>query len=191
MNATTIRMLAPYLLGAVFLCLASVWRHFILDDSFITYRYAENFVWFGEVTWNIGHDPVEGFTSFAWMLVNAAGISLGLSAVLTSQAVSVGVALIMIALLCRVMRDVPVLLMIALVAALALSPVFALHATQGMETVFASFAYFVTVWSLLRFFETPTYRWGALWVGVAALSFVTRPEAAIFQLPIFVVSLIL
>ncbi len=185
------RIIAPLLLCAAFVSLACVWRGFILDDSFITYRYSENLARHGALTWNLGHDPVEGFTSFLWMLVNAAGIALGLSAVVTSQVISVLAACVMIWALWQVLRPVPVMLAVALVAGIALSPVMALHATQGMETMLAGFLYFLSTLGLVFYLKGGPTRWAALWILSAVLSFMARPEAALFQLPMFVASLLL
>lgn len=38
-----------------------------IDDAFITYRYAENLVTAGELSFNRGEAPVEGFSSPAWL----------------------------------------------------------------------------------------------------------------------------
>ena len=51
------------------------------DDAYITFRYAENLALHGELTWNLGEDPVEGFTSMSWVLVHAPLIALGLDPV--------------------------------------------------------------------------------------------------------------
>ena len=45
---------------------------FTLDDSYITYRYSANWAEGHGPVWNVGHDPVEGYTSFFWVVVNAA-----------------------------------------------------------------------------------------------------------------------
>ena len=52
---------------------------FTLDDSYITYRYSENLAQGHGPVWNIGEDPVEGYTSFLWMLLNSGFIKAGVS----------------------------------------------------------------------------------------------------------------
>lgn len=50
---------------------------FIGDDAYISFRYAENLVRHGDLTWNPGERPVEGYTNFLWTLLLAAGLSVG------------------------------------------------------------------------------------------------------------------
>ncbi len=45
----------------------------IIDDSFISFRYAENLANSGELNWNVGEmPPVEGYSNFFWVLILAA-----------------------------------------------------------------------------------------------------------------------
>ncbi|MDY0002049.1 MAG: hypothetical protein RBU30_12190 [Polyangia bacterium] len=50
---------------------------FLCDDAYISFRYAENMARAGELTWNLGEPPVEGYTNFLWTVILAAGIRLG------------------------------------------------------------------------------------------------------------------
>ena len=40
-------------------CIFPKWT---VDDAFISFRYAQNLVESGELNWNPGEDPVEGYT---------------------------------------------------------------------------------------------------------------------------------
>jgi len=51
------------LAGYVWHCLAV---NYVVDDSFITFRYVKNFVHGGGLTYNIG-ERVEGYTNFLWV----------------------------------------------------------------------------------------------------------------------------
>ncbi|MGB5559269.1 MAG: hypothetical protein WBN04_14815 [Paracoccaceae bacterium] len=175
------------LMPLVFVALAQVWADFILDDSYVTYRFSENLVFHHDLTWNLGEDPVEGFTSFSWMLVNALGLAIGLSAVVTSQAVSLASVVCMIVMLALHSRHLPALLSISLVAAIGLSPVMMLNATQGMETAFAGLLIFLSVWAAFRFLETQRTGAAACWLTLSFLSLTTRPDAALFQIPVVLV----
>ena len=42
-----------------------------IDDAFISYRYGKNLVDFGELNWNPGMDPVEGYTGILLPLLAA------------------------------------------------------------------------------------------------------------------------
>ncbi|MEM1274403.1 MAG: hypothetical protein AAGF88_11335 [Pseudomonadota bacterium] len=59
-------------------------RHFIYDDSYITFRYAWNLVHHGELAWNLG-ERVEGFTNFLYTLALTPFFALGIDAVLAAR----------------------------------------------------------------------------------------------------------
>ena len=59
-----------------------LFNSFIQDDAFISFRYAENFVKTGNLSWNPNSpEPVEGYTNFLWTLLISAAIYLGISPV--------------------------------------------------------------------------------------------------------------
>ncbi|MFQ5489558.1 MAG: hypothetical protein ACE5GE_02450 [Phycisphaerae bacterium] len=58
----------------------SLYLRFLCDDAFISFRYAENLVRHGQLTYNLGQ-PVEGYTNFLWTLLMAGGLALGLDPV--------------------------------------------------------------------------------------------------------------
>lgn len=69
----------------IFFASLGVYFRFIQDDAFISFRYAENLVEYGELTWNPGESPkVEGYTNFLWTLIIAFFISLGLDPIILS-----------------------------------------------------------------------------------------------------------
>ena len=61
---------------------------FINDDAFISFRYADNLVQHGELTYNIG-ERVEGYTNFLWTMIIAAVLALGGDPVPWSKALGV------------------------------------------------------------------------------------------------------
>jgi hypothetical protein len=52
------------------------WFEFVNDDAFISFRYADNLVRHGELTFNPG-ERVEGYTNFLWTLTMAGVLALG------------------------------------------------------------------------------------------------------------------
>lgn len=52
-------------------------RGWMLDDAFIFFRYAENWVAGAGPVFNAGEPPVEGYTSFLWLSLLAIGHALG------------------------------------------------------------------------------------------------------------------
>ena len=70
--------------GLIFLALLlTMWAFrrrwiFTCDDAYISFRYAANLVEYGALTFDTGHvPPVEGYTNFAWVVLVAAGMWLG------------------------------------------------------------------------------------------------------------------
>ncbi len=58
--------LAIVALSSLYAVVALAWfPKWTVDDAYITYRYAENLALNGQLTWNPGLDPVEGYTGVA------------------------------------------------------------------------------------------------------------------------------
>ena len=68
---------ATVLFGA-FLAHAWVYR-FLTDDAFISFRYARNLATGHGLVFNPGHEPVEGYSNFLWVLILAGARFVGLS----------------------------------------------------------------------------------------------------------------
>ena len=58
--------------------LHSVYLACIAEDAHITFRFARNLAEGYGFTWNTDELPIEGFTSFLWVLVTALGIKANL-----------------------------------------------------------------------------------------------------------------
>ena len=64
-------------------CLA--WfNRFILDDAFISFRYARNLATGVGLFWNPG-ETVEGYTNFLWTILISAGIRFGVEPLIFTQ----------------------------------------------------------------------------------------------------------
>lgn len=108
-----------------------------LDDSFITYRYAQNLVDGHGLVWNPG-ERVEGITNLLWTLLVAAGLGLGTSGPVAGHVLGVlsGVALLVASTALAVAGVPRRALWIAALApwVLLASPAVPYFATSGMET---------------------------------------------------------
>lgn len=74
---------------------------FTVDDAFITFRYSAHFADGNGPVWNVGEDPVEGFTNFAWMLWHTPFAALGISLPVVSKVTSAVCGLLTLVLLVR------------------------------------------------------------------------------------------
>ncbi|MFD6069078.1 hypothetical protein [Amycolatopsis lurida] len=122
--------------GALFLVGCWAAWFFTIDDAFITFRYSANMANGHGPVWNVGEDPIEGFTNFLWMLWHVpfalAGLPLETVAKVTSVVLGAGLLVMLVRAGHRAAG-----LLGALVAAGALVlfvPTY-FHVTAGLETI--------------------------------------------------------
>ncbi len=169
------------LLGSgCFLGLASRFGDFVLDDAYIIYRYSQHLAQGQGLVWNLGQAPVEGYTSFLWVLLNAAGILLRLDPVMVSKLISLAAALAVIWLLAWASRDTPWSLAAILVGALALSPPFAFLTMQGLETAAAALLVFGSALLARTVVQKPTVTGIGGWFLLVMLAALARPDTVAF-----------
>jgi hypothetical protein len=122
---------------------ASLWS-FTLDDAFITLRYAKNLAAGHGATFNAQAPPVEGYTTFLWMVVTTLPHLLGLDAVLFAKLVGVAATVATVPVALRwvsTFADLSQLherRFLAAIVALTFAsfPQLLIHAVSGMETAF-------------------------------------------------------
>lgn len=81
-NNILIGLLFPII---VFLLMQLFFTHSFLDDSFISFRYAENFFETGQLTFNVGEAPIEGYTHPLWILLLQIPQFLGINILLFTK----------------------------------------------------------------------------------------------------------
>lgn len=159
---------------------------FLIEDAFIAFRYARNWVEWGVPAWNPGElPPVEGHSTVLWVLVLRACYAIGLDLPLLSQLLGGLLGCLTTARLHRfLLEDVGIRRTGAAlgVFALVLSPPFVIWCSGGLETS-------LQTWLMLTLFAALLVRGsGADLVqgGVAGLAAVglalTRPEGAVWVL---------
>lgn len=73
-----------------------VWRfQFLCDDAYISFRYARNLADGHGLVFNLGDEPVEGFSNLLWVLLLALGEAVGLGSEILSRCVSVAAGLLL------------------------------------------------------------------------------------------------
>jgi len=150
---------------------------FIQDDAYIFLRYATNLVDGQGPVWNPG-ERVEGYTSFAWMLVVSAVVRSGVPVVPALHALTLACALGTLVLTFRLTRHVAGSPAAALLSAalLATDRTFAVWSTSGMETSLFAFLALAALAAAGSFRGRPSRcRSAALGVLVFLLS-LARPE---------------
>jgi hypothetical protein len=111
-------------------------RHFAVDDSFISYRFARNLADGFGLSWNPGSPPCEGYTNFLYVVVVAAFVRMGVPAPSAGLAVGIASSLALLVVAWRLVR--PARWASLACAALAIlwlwRPEPRIHASRGLET---------------------------------------------------------
>ncbi len=171
---------------ALFLVMLFLFRPFVIDDTYITFRYAQNLVDGGTISYNMeDKQPVEGYTSFLWMLISAGAIAISADPLvvvrLFSIAAGVGALLILRLLAFRMTGNYLLSFLPPLL--LAVSAEFSMWTIAGLETTFFLFLLLLSLYLLAREIESG----GGPWWGVSfALLALTRPEGIAFFAVAFV-----
>jgi len=170
---------------SVFITLCAVfWPLFTVDDSYITFRYARNLAAGFGPTFNPGQAPVEGYTTFLWMLLMTIPHLLRMDAVvfakLLGMAATVGCLLVVFVFARRLAsfadparRDISAAVSVAIVAC---SPATAVHAVSGMETALFTLLTTLFLYALTRYARQPAPSGAKLTALIGLLLGLTRPE---------------
>ncbi len=134
--------LAIIILSVAVIAVHNVAIHpWMLDDAFISFRYAENFSSGHGPVYNVG-EKVEGYTSFSWVVLLALGNKVGVDTVPLSKILGVIFTVACVILLAGAHRFVKHIdQKSAVIAALFLGTygVFTPWATSGMEVALFTF----------------------------------------------------
>lgn len=158
---------------ALILFALNLWRYgaYLLDDTFISFRYAENLVAGNGLVFNPG-ERVEGYTNFLFVLIAALCLWLGVDPVAATKAVGLACTVALLSTLARLARPRGTLAM----ALLLPLPGFAYWAAASFETmIFASIAFAAVAVSRVEY-QRRTFR-GAVFAFV--LLALTRPEGVL------------
>jgi len=163
-----------YLTGAALLATQVIAYDWKLDDAYITFAYARNWVEGHGIVFNIGK-RVEGYTGFLWLVLSALGLWLGLPIEPWSTALGTVFGLATLWAAAGLAREfLPnQRRSLALVTAVLLAawPPLAWWSASGMETMLFAFLVTATLWSYVRT-QGETLSTAVL----LALTAMTRPE---------------
>jgi len=159
---------------------------YVVDDAFISFRYAQNLVGGEGLVYNPG-ERVEGYTNFLWVMLTALGMALGADPVPFSKVLGLLSAAGVLALTFgwpgNGIGRGGVLRLLA-PALLCLSPPFALWSVGGLETCGFTLLVFTALTASIRMDRAGEHR--AKWEGCCgfclALAILTRPEGWIAAL---------
>jgi len=127
-----------------------------VDDAYIYYRYADNFAKHGQLNWNVGESPVEGYTGVALAVVLAVFIKIGLSPVTMSHFIGIGgyfLGLLMLFLILRRLK-VGIAGISASLMLYCTIPILFTHALSGLDTMPFLSMYLVSSYLFLWMLES-------------------------------------
>lgn len=155
------------------------------DDSYITFRYAENLAQGHGFRYNAGGERVEGFTSFLWLVILAGVRWLGLDVVRVGQGLSMLCALLTLAMVLKWLSEIKNEVVFLLTGALLLESMgaYVFWATEALEThLFAGLIVSASYVALAN----PLTRRRAVLLGVLlVLCGMARPEGALVAAVLF------
>ena len=159
----------------------SIFPKYIVDDAYISFRYAENLALHGELNWNVGEDPVEGYTGVAYHVLLAGFIKAGIPPILASRFIGIfsfWLGFLMLYLIARRLLLPPIFIG-SLVLLYATTPILFTHTFSGMETMlFAALM-------LASLLAVVSKKDGALSI-LLLLTSLTRPEGVAFSAFLFI-----
>lgn len=155
----------------------NVWRYreYLIDDAYISLRYARNWIEGHGLVFNPG-EVVEGYTNFLWTVIGALGLGLGLDGMLwwkSLSAISATLLLWRLAVLCRdTLGSVETVAVAPWMFLLSLEA-FGYWTITGMETMLYA-CLFVGALGLALRESIVGRRLGSVWIFIALA--LTRPE---------------
>ena len=166
----------------VFLGLCTQFFWFTLDDAYITLRYSKHLAEGYGIVWNVGVDPVEGYTSFLWMIMGVIPHSVGLPPITFMKIIGVVSTLSTITAIYGYGRFRSINRWILLVgsAQIAISPAIAVLSVQGMETTTAMLLVLFSTISAVEVIRNYSTKW-AITMNIALfIGMLTRPDLVVF-----------
>lgn len=182
---------SPYAIAYPLLILAAVvvllnFPWWTVDDAYIAFRYAENLALHGELTYNVGEDPVEGYTGLLMPLLIAGAILLGISPITASHTIGItalGVCLLALHGLLARLRVSTVQIIATMILFVSAGFLYT-NALSGLETLPFTALLLLATLQLHRLLESDTVAFWphALLALCLLLLALCRPEGAVYAM---------
>lgn len=148
---------------------------YLLDDAYISFRYARNLARGAGLVYNAG-ERVEGYSNLLWVLLTAAGERLGIPATLSVPLLGLAAVVAVVAITVQVGREIAAdepYAGLCAGAIVATSTGVAFYSVTGLETMLFGLCLLLATRELFR--ERPI-----AFAAAASLAVLTRPEGALF-----------
>ena len=171
----------PYVV--VTIALLTIWafaQRFLMDDAFISFRYAKNLADGLGLVWNDG-ERIEGYTNFLWVILCSLGIKLGVEPEKFSVLLNLPLYIASLLLTYRIARSFLSERYSALFAVILTGVTRSVYAfaTSGLETTLQQTEFLALTALLLQAPRNWSSRWALAMCGLLIVMFLTRPDAAI------------
>ena len=171
----------------------SIYLSVVAEDAFISFRYAKNLVNGFGLVWNIGDQPIEGYTNFLWIMLCSIGLLLNLELTNYAQLLGILSGIITLIYVYKIGKNVlhyktEFALIPCLI--LAVSGPFATWASSGMETNLFTLFIVGSIYYELNFWLNHKRNSLIFLFLFLLLATLTRPEGLIFFLILFVFHLV-
>lgn len=158
------------------------------DDAYITFRFARHVAEGKGLIWNIGGEPVEGFTSLLHVLLLAAGIKAEIdpwrgSLILSVAAVAATVGVMLFVARRQFGSIHP--LAATFVGLYLVDSITALHTASGLETQLFAALLAACYLAAFSFIEKPSGAAAIILGALVFLSCLCRPEAVIYGFAVY------
>lgn len=178
-----ITLLTCYLLYAAGNILAQ--RHLLIDDSFITYRYAKNLANGYGIVWNPGEAPVEGYTNFLLVIVLAPFIKLGADPLFVTRVLSllaISAAYLLLYQTLRKHYQTQREIAIMIISSFLLLTNTDFISMIGLETLIYTAALFLSFILAVAYLNTQSAKYGYFFGLSCFVTFLLRPEILLLVL---------
>ena len=182
------RLLPRYIIILTVIISCSVMTFFpkwTVDDAYISFRYSENLVKHGELNWNPGDNPVEGYTGIALPLLISAGIEANISPVTFSHILGIAsfyiCGLFIFLILKRINLDNLIISLIILFY--STTPFLYTNVFSGLETMMFTAAFTAAIYFSIIILNKKNTKSVQLIFYMASLLFLSliRPEGVLIS----------
>lgn len=161
------------------LVIHALFLQIVVEDAYISLRFAKHLAAGLGLIWNAGEPPVEAYTNLLWVLLSAGAMKLGLDGPLMTQILGGAASLGVMAYTYRYARRLLGLdreLALLPLLLLAVSGPFATWALSGLETNLFALLVLGACYHLVTFWKTGRTRQAALASALGLLATLTRPD---------------